>query len=102
MYIPSQYLLTINRKRSDTVSGVQAGGIFVNEEAARQIKQILAGAAVPRAILQDWIHSAEEDFEMNLKLDFPRSNGRHSLSVDRQSYNNPAVGIKHGRLNLDQ
>jgi hypothetical protein len=50
--------------------------------------------------MNDLLVAAENDFETSLKPEFPRSTGRHSLTVEKPSYNNKDVGIKNGRLTL--
>jgi hypothetical protein len=78
--------------------GVQAGGIFVNQEALRQLRRMFFDAQIPKDEMEGWLHIAEDEFERSLKMEFPRPTGRHALTVHMQSYNNRAVGIKNGRL----
>ena len=80
--------------------GVQAGGIFVNQEALRQLRRRFTEAQIAEDDMEGWLRIAGEEFERSLKMEFPRPTGRHTLTVDRQSYNNRAVGIKYGRLSL--
>jgi len=82
--------------------GVQAGGIFVNQEALRQLRCLFTDAQIPEDEIEGWLRVSEEEFERSLKMEFPRPTGRHTiaLAVDRQSYNNRALGIKNGRLSL--
>jgi hypothetical protein len=80
--------------------GVQAGGIFVNQEALRQLRRRFTEAQVPKDEMEGWLRIAEDEFERSLKIEFPRPTGRHTLTVHMQSYNNRAVGIKNGRLSL--
>jgi len=80
--------------------GVQAGGIFVNQEAVRQLRCLFTDAQIPEDEIEGWLRISEEEFERSLKMEFPRTTGRHIIAVDRQSYNNRALGIKNGRLSL--
>ena len=80
--------------------GVQAGGIFVNKEAIRHLRRILTEAQIPEDDVEAWLRFSEEEFERSLKMEFPRPVGRHTITIDRGSYNNHAVGIKNGRLSL--
>ena len=80
--------------------GVQAGGIFVNKEALRQLRCLFTNARIPEDEIEVWLRISEEEFERSLKMEFPRPTGRHTIAVDRQSYNNRALGIKNGRLSL--
>jgi hypothetical protein len=80
--------------------GVQAGGIFVNQEALRQLRLKFTEAQIPQDEREGWLRTAEGEFERSLKIEFPRPTGRHTITVDRESYNNRAVGIKNGRLLL--
>jgi hypothetical protein len=79
---------------------VQAGGIFVNQEALRQLRHMFTEAQIPEDEMESWLRIAEEEFERSLKIEFPRPTGRHTITVDRQTCNNRAVGIKNGRLSL--
>lgn len=79
---------------------MQAGGIFVNQEAMNQLRNKLEKDGVPTELMNDWLVAAENDFETSLKLEFPRPTGRHSLALERPSYNNKDAGIKNGRLAL--
>jgi hypothetical protein len=90
----------VNLSRSSMAIGVQAGGIFVNQEALRQLRRIFAAEQIPEGDLEGWLRIAEREFELSLKMEFPRPTGRHTITVDRESYNNRAVGIKNGRLLL--
>lgn len=63
---------------------------------------VLSNAQVPSTTLEDWLRTAETDFETSLKPEFPRPSNRHSIIVDRPSYRNAMVGIKNGRIALDQ
>jgi hypothetical protein len=80
--------------------GVQAGGIFVNQEVLRQLRRRFIEAQIPEDEMEGWLRIAEVEFERSLKMEFPRSTGRHTITVDRESYNNRVVGIKNGRLSL--
>jgi hypothetical protein len=66
----------------------------------KQLRNILRRADVSRDLADDWLVAAENDFETSLKPEFPRPTGRHSLAVERPSYNNRSAGIKNGRLAL--
>ena len=79
---------------------MQAGGIFVNQEAMNQLRNKLEKDGVPTELMNDWLVAAENDFETSLKPEFPRPTGRHSLALERPSYNNKDAGIKNGRLAL--
>lgn len=80
--------------------GVQAGGIFVNEEAMRQLRAKFHQLQISRDLVEDWLAAAEDDFETSLKQEFPRATGRHSITLDRPSYNNKQAEVKNGRLIL--
>ena len=79
---------------------MQAGGIFVNQEALRQLRRRFAEARIPKDEMEGWLRVAGEEFERSLKMEFPRPTVRHTLTIERQSYNNGAVGIKNGRLSF--
>ena len=80
--------------------GMQAGGMFINQEALQQLRWIFTEAKIMEDEMEGWLRSFEEEFERSLKIEFPRSTGRHTVTVDRHTYNNQAVGIKNGRLSL--
>jgi hypothetical protein len=79
---------------------VQAGGIFVNQEALRQLRRMFTTAQIPEGDMEGRLRIAEGEFERSLKMEFPRPTGRHTIMVDQQSYNDRALGIKNGRLSL--
>lgn len=79
---------------------MQAGGIFVNQEAIRQLRQIFTEAQIPEGDIEGRLRIAEGEFERSLKMEFPRPTGRHTVMVDQQSYNDRALGIKNGRISL--
>jgi hypothetical protein len=99
MYVLSLHFF-VNISRSSIPIGVQAGGIFVNQEALRQLRRIFTTAQIPEGELEGWLRIAEGEFERSLKMEFPRPSGRHTITVDRELYNNRVVGIKNGRLSL--
>jgi hypothetical protein len=72
----------------------------VNQEALRQLRRTFTEAKIPEDEMEGWLRISEEEFERSLKIEFPRPSGRHTITVDRQTYNNRAVGIKNGRLSL--
>ena len=72
----------------------------MDREALRQLRHRFTAAQIPEDEMGEWLHRAGEEFEQSLKMEFPRPTGRHSLTVDKQSYNNRAIGIKNGRLLL--
>jgi hypothetical protein len=92
--------LFIDNVRSSMQIGVQAGGIFVNLEALRHLRLKFIEAQIPEDEMEWWLHAAEKEFERTLKIEFPRPIGRHTIMVNRASYNNRAVGIQNGRLLL--
>jgi len=79
---------------------VQAGGIFVNHEALRQLRRMFTEAQIPKDEMESWLRTSEEEFEKSLKMEFPRSTGRHIMTIALPSYTNRAIGIKNGRLSL--
>lgn len=72
----------------------------MNREALRQLRRMFTEAQIPADEMEGWLRISEEEFERSLKVEFPRPTGRHTITVDRPSYNNRAVGIKNGRLSL--
>lgn len=80
--------------------GVQAGGIYVNQTALWELRTLFGQIQIPRAVLEEWLKHADDDFENNVKPEFPRTSGRYSIAVDRASYRNDQIGIKNGRLQL--
>ena len=82
--------------------GVQAGGIYVNQETMWRLRTMFGGVGIPRLVMEEWLRNADEDFENNVKPDFPRPGGRYSITLDRASYQDRALGIKNGRLQLPQ
>ncbi|KAF8317320.1 hypothetical protein DL93DRAFT_2076909 [Clavulina sp. PMI_390] len=85
---------------------VQAGGIYVNQECLWQLRTLFGAIRLPRPVLEEWLRNADEDFEQNVKPDFPRTTGsaasaRYSVAVERASYSNRALAVKNGRLQLN-
>jgi len=80
--------------------GVQAGGIYVNQETMWRLRTMFGGVGIPRLVMEEWLRNADEDFENNVKPDFPRPGGRYSIALDRASYQDRDLGIKNGRLQL--
>ena len=91
----SQLILTM-------MIGVQAGGIYVNQETMWRLRTMFDGVGIPRLVMEEWLRNADEDFENNVKPDFPRPGGRYSITLDRASYQDRALGIRNGRLQLPQ
>ena len=79
---------------------MQAGGIYVNQEAMWQLRTTFDRVGIPRIVMEEWLRNADEDFENNVKPEFPRPSGRYSIALDRASYQNRILGIKNGRLQL--
>lgn len=85
------------------IIGIQAGGIFVNQQASSYLRSSLSKSpSVSQDALKEWMTAALDEFETVLKPEFPRSNGRYTLRIDRASVNRPELNIKRGRLTLQQ
>lgn len=82
--------------------GVQAGGIYVNQEAAWALRAAFGECQIQRDVMEEWLRNATNDFEATIKREFPRTSGRYSLAIDRASYHNKLLGVKNGRIMLNQ
>jgi hypothetical protein len=82
--------------------GVQAGGIFVNEEVAKRLRQLFARHSVSESDQTDWIRTAMDDFEKVLKPLYPNASAaQYTLRISSsRSYRNEELGIRLGRLTL--
>lgn len=80
---------------------MQAGGIFVNEQAKERLRSKLTSPSADQATVNDRVDAALDDFEYNLKPKFDQSTTDPSLAVDQKRCNDETVGIVKGRLTLE-
>lgn len=83
------------------MSGVQAGGIYVNEEVQKYLRSALVDPSVKSDVVDGWVDNALNDLEYNVKPDFGRPNFDCSFTVDRKSCNNSKLNIKQGILKVE-
>ncbi|KAF8311659.1 uncharacterized protein EI90DRAFT_2953365 [Cantharellus anzutake] len=82
---------------------ILAGGVFVNIAAEEYFHRVFSNpeANILPDETRDLVRNAVDAFEMTVKKAFNDITSKGSLNLGTSRYNNPAVGVKRGRMTLD-
>jgi hypothetical protein len=79
---------------------VQAGAIFVDISAKNYLEQLLIGAGLSSADIEEYVDRGVKDFENNAKRAFRDILVDQAVEIAGSRFNNTAIRTRRGRMAL--
>jgi hypothetical protein len=79
---------------------VQAGAIFVDRSAKNYLEQVLIGAGLSSADVEEYVDRGVKDFENNAKRAFRDITVDQTIEIAGNRFNNAAIRTRRGRMTL--
>jgi hypothetical protein len=94
-------LLSIYNQIHSVLAGVQAGAIFVDMSAKKYLEQVLNGAGLSSADVEEYVNRGIKDFENNAKRAFREVSVDQPIEIAGSRFNNTAIRARRGRVTLE-
>ena len=85
---------------SQHLTGLQAGGLFIDRAAEEYLRRVLVQANLEEDTFEDYIKTAVEEFELVAKRQFSDPSRPLRVSIADKGFDRPEIGVRRGLITL--